>query len=179
LNVDELSKEQILALFGAARADREDYWLMLLVAYLHGLRASEVIAIKKDDVKDGFLTVVREKGSETTVQRLLTSANPLKNERQALIDFALNSPFDRPLFDVTRQTVFNVMRRYGKEAGIPIQQCHPHNLKHTCGTHMYQECKDLAKVQKWLGHVSGGSTMRYLNTTQEKAATVAEIALCG
>lgn len=129
-------------------------------------------------MRDGYLTVKREKGSETTVQPLLGSDNPLLNEAPALIEKALNTPSFRPLFNVTRQTVFNLVRRYGKAAGIPEQMCHPHNLKHSCGTHMYEETKSLPIVQKWLGHRSGTSTLVYLNTTQTAANDAAYRSLC-
>lgn len=151
---------------------------MILVGYLHGLRASEVIAIKGGDLKDGYLNVQREKGSERTVQALLTSENPLLDERQAMMERALKTPSFHPLFNITRQTFFNYMRRYGRAAGIPAHLCHPHNLKHSCGTHMYEKTKNLALVQKWLGHVSGSSTMVYLNTSQAQADRAAKESLC-
>lgn len=151
---------------------------MILVAYLHGLRASEVVDLKPANVKDGYLSVLRLKGSEATTQPLLHSLNPLLSERQAMIEQALNTPYFRPLFNVTRQTFFNLIRRYGKAAGIPAHQQHPHILKHTCGDHMYEKTKSLAITQKWLGHKSGTSTLVYLNTSQAKADAAAVEALC-
>lgn len=176
--MEAFSKRQILDLLQAARLYHRDHWLMILVAYLHGLRASEVVAIKRDDVKDGHLIVAREKHSERTVQPLLSSANPLLSERQAMIEKALKTPPFRPLFNVTRQTFFNYIRRHGQAAGIPAHLCHPHNLKHSCGTHMYEQTKSLPIVQKWLGHVEGSSTLVYLNTTQGEASKAAEVSLC-
>lgn len=151
---------------------------MILVGYLHGLRASEVIAITGSDVKDGYLKVIREKGSETTIQPLLGSDNPLLNEAPAIIELSKATPGYQSLFNVTRQTFFNYVQRYGKAAGIPEHLCHCHNLKHSCGRHMYDETQDLAIVQKWLGHVSGASTMVYLNTSQTKVNDAARRALC-
>lgn len=178
MNVEAFSKGQILALLSAARARRHEHWLLICTAYLHGLRASEVIQIKASDVRDGYLVVAREKGSERTVQPLLASDNPLLNEAPALIEKALNTPAYRSLFNLTRQTVFNLVQRYGKAAGLPSQMCHPHNLKHSCGTHMYEETKSLPIVQKWLGHRSGTSTLVYLNTTQGEANRAAQKSLC-
>ena len=151
---------------------------MILVAYLHGLRASEVVKIKRKDIRDGFLTVVRGKRSETTCQPLLGSENSLLNERNHLIEYALISHPIQPLFNFTRQTFWNILQRHGKTAGIPLAQCHPHILKHSCGTHMYEKTKSLPAVQKWLGHVSGASTLIYMEMSQADAARMAQSALC-
>ena len=64
-----LTLPQLLALLAAAKAHLERDWLMILLAFSGGLRASEVIAIKREDVRDGFLTVQRLKGSRRTTQR--------------------------------------------------------------------------------------------------------------
>jgi integrase len=50
-------KAQILALLAAARRKRERDWLMILLAYQHGLRASEVIALTPSNFFDGKITV--------------------------------------------------------------------------------------------------------------------------
>lgn len=177
MNVDALSKAQLLALLGAAREKSEAHWLMMLVGYLHGLRASEVVAIKRDHIRAGYLTVDRGKRSERTTQPLLASTNPLLNERDPLNEYAAHCGFIQPIFNVTRQTFWNLLQRYGGAAGIPEHQRHPHILKHTCGTHMYEKTKSLPTVQKWLGHRTGTSTLVYLRVSQEHAAAAAQSSL--
>jgi integrase/recombinase XerD len=172
LNVEALSKQQILELLAAARAYREAHWLAILVGYLHGLRATEVVSIKRVDLKDGYITVRRGKRSEVTVQALISHPNPLLNERTALIEYALKQSPIHPLFNWTRQTFWNILQRHGKTIGLPEHQCHPHILKESIATHMFTASKDLPAVQKWLGHVSGASTMIYMRKTQSEAARV-------
>ena len=87
LIMQALSKTELLALLAAARAYSERDFLMILMAYCHGLRASEVIAIRRHDIKDGCLGVRRLKGSKRTVQPLLEHENPLLNERLAAFEF--------------------------------------------------------------------------------------------
>ena len=65
------SNDELLALLGAARRASERDWLMILVAYWHGLRASEVTKIQRHDIADGHLTVRRLKGSLKTIQPLI------------------------------------------------------------------------------------------------------------
>src|SRR6267154_22707 len=91
LIMQHLSKDELLALLREAKASRERDWLMILVGFWHGLRASEVTGLKRDAVRDGHLIVQRLKGSLRTVQPLVEHPDPLLNERQALIDFCAKS----------------------------------------------------------------------------------------
>lgn len=75
LNLEALSKDELLGLLGSAHTVRRRDWLMLLAAYHHGLRVSEVIAIQRDDIADGSLTV-RLKGSKATKQPLIEHLGP-------------------------------------------------------------------------------------------------------
>jgi integrase len=79
-----LNEEEILKMLAAARARRIRDWVLMLVTYRHGLRASEALNIRRRDLVDGFLRVHRGKGSEETVQPLLQHENPLLNEIDAV-----------------------------------------------------------------------------------------------
>jgi site-specific recombinase XerD len=52
-----LSRDQMDSLLKAARQHSERDWLMILVAYNHGLRASEVCSLTSANICDGFITV--------------------------------------------------------------------------------------------------------------------------
>jgi len=166
-----LKREQIHRLLEEAKKTSERDWLMILVAYLHGLRASEVVGpkgLKGRSIADGFLTAVRLKGSETTVQPLLANADPLLDERKALIDLAAKSNARQRLFPLSRFQFFRALRRHAKAAGIPLHLAHPHVLKHSCATHALEAGVPLPIVQAWLGHASGASTMRYMGASEDQ-----------
>jgi integrase len=42
--------------------------LMILVGFEHGLRVSELINLTKEDIRDGYVSVQRLKGSLKTIQ---------------------------------------------------------------------------------------------------------------
>ena len=105
---------------------------MILVAYSHGLRASEATALQRDAIRDGHITVARLKGSLRTTQPLVESADELLNERKVLFEFLRFQPRNqRLLFPVTRQHFWRLMQRYAEAASIPKRKRHPHILKHT------------------------------------------------
>src|ERR1035438_10140203 len=67
-----LSPEEVLAVLKAARERAIRDWAMILLAYRHGLRASEVCGLKLADIdlKSGSISIRRLKGSMQTVQPL-------------------------------------------------------------------------------------------------------------
>jgi len=152
-----------------AHRHRERDWLMILVAFWHGLRASEVIGIKANDVKDGYLRIERLKGSETTCQALIGHQNPLLSEQAKLIEYARKSNENQRLFPITRQHFWRLFRRYCEAAQVPAQKAHPHALKHSIATLMVENNTPINKIQKRLGHRSMASTGEYM---KESDATV-------
>jgi integrase len=164
-----LSKEQLLAILAAARAHRERDWLMILVGYSHGLRPSEVVAIKADDIRDDFLTVCRLKGSNRTVQPLVDDDNPLLDERVALFEFGQRVAGNQRLFPITRRQFGRLFAGYAESAGVPAHLAHPHILKHTIAMQTIQSA-GIENVRQYLGHKSISSTGEYLKVSDAESA---------
>ena len=177
MNIQSLTKPQLTGLLRAAKAARERDWLMILVAYLHALRAGEVTTFQPSAVQDGYLTIAREKGSFKTVQPLLTNTDPLLDERDALIELALNSPFDQPVFKVSTVHFWRLMQRYGEAAGLPKHLRHPHVLKHSICSHLIPVI-GIEMVREWAGHKNISSTGFYLRRSAEEVASAVNSALC-
>jgi integrase len=82
-----LTPEENLAVLRAAKDRGVRDWAMILLAYRHGLRASEVCGLRlaDADLKDGAISIQRLKGSMRTVQPLYTHrGQPLLDEVAAL-----------------------------------------------------------------------------------------------
>ena|ERR1700734_621305 len=176
--MEGLSKREVVALLKAAKAHKTRNWLMILVAYSHGLRASEVTQMQADAVKDGHLTVARLKGSLKTVQPLLWDENPLLNERQGLSAFVDLVHGKQRLFPVTRQHFWRLVQRYAKAAGIPERKRHPHILKHSIALQTIKKA-GIENVRQYLGHKSIASTGAYLKVSDGDASTAMSLALKG
>ena len=181
LIMEALSKAELLALLGAARADRrkgERNWLMILVAFSHGLRVSEVTRLQRDAIADGHITVARLKGSLRTVQPLVSDPNPLLDERAGLLAFFDSVHGKQKLFPVTRQHFWRLVQRYAKAAGIPERKRHPHVLKHTIAMQTIHAA-GIENVRQYLGHKSMASTGAYLKKTDAEASAAIALALEG
>jgi len=174
--MEHLTREQLLALLAEAKAVREQDWVLFLVSFWHGLRASEAVSLTPENFTDGFLVVQRLKGSLRTIQPLVRHRNKLLDERAAVGQWLKRhwgrygkSGRRRRLFPLTRIQFWRLARRYGRLAGLPQHLCHPHVLKHSIAMQSIKEA-GIENVRQYLGHRSISSTGAYLRVTDEAAS---------
>jgi integrase len=63
-----LTKDELVTLLAAAKKHSQRDYVMVLVGFYHGMRASEVCGLTAEHIRDGYIRVERLKGSETNVQ---------------------------------------------------------------------------------------------------------------
>lgn len=176
--MNHLTREQTASLLRAARRARERDWVLLLVSFWHGLRASEAVALTPANFTLGengiFLDVRRLKGSNRTVQPLIEDPDELLNEAQAVRRYLATHAAryddwrERRLFPISRIQFFRLMRRYGREAGLP--RCHPHMLKHSIAKQTIAAA-GIDAVKQYLGHRDIRSTAKYLRSDDAEASS--------
>lgn len=164
---DFLTAKQASKLVEGARGGR--YGLrdqaLILLAYRHGLRASEATGARREDVdlEQGTLWVRRLKGGLSTEQ-------PLTSDEIEALTVYLASRVDREpwLFlssqggRMTRQNFYYLVGQAGGRA--ELGHVHPHQLRHTCGHVLANKGADTRLVQDWLGHRDIRHTARYTRT---------------
>jgi len=134
----------------------------LLIAYRHGLRASELVALRWDDIdfQSGKLHVRRAKGGTASVHpiggRELRALRRLKREAPASV-YVFVSERLAPLSVAGYQ---RMVARAGEAAGLPFL-VHSHMLRHSCGYKLANDGQDTRAIQHYLGHKSINSTVRY------------------
>jgi integrase len=164
-----LTRDQIALLLRATPKDRDR--LAFLLAYQHGLRVSEMIAITANDAVGGFLHIGRLKGSRNGVHSLIASPEPLWDEPSqvtAVVDTYQLRPDDR-LFPCNRDYYEKLMKRIGLPLGIPRQLLHPHALRHSIAMHTVGKI-DIHELMRYMGHKSLNSTGQYLRATDAQAS---------
>ena len=188
LAMQHLEPAEVLSVLKVARAKSQRDWAMILVAYKHGMRASEVCNLRVDDVdmKNGSIVIDRLKGSLRTTQAVTEHrGEPLLNELRALREWLRERPADGSdyLFvsqkggRLDRTQFFRLFKAVATEAGLPTEKRHPHALKHSLASHLVQANVNLALVKQQLGHKSIGSTMRYVTTSDHQASKATASAL--
>src|SRR5436190_19169900 len=171
-----LEPAEVLSVLKAARAKGSREWAMIVVAYKHGMRASEVCNLRLDDldIKNGSIVVERLKGSLRTTQAVTEHrGEPLLNELKALREWLRKRPDDGSDYLFTsqkggrldRSQFFRLFQAIASKAGMPAEKRHPHALKHSIASHLVSANVNLALVKQQLGHKAINSTMRYVTTT--------------
>jgi integrase len=183
-----LEPVEVLSVLRVAKAKGAREWAMIVLAYKHGMRASEVCNLRLDeiDMKNGSIVIERLKGSLRTIQALAEHrGEPLLNELKALRDWLRQRRHDGSDYLFTsqkggrldRSQFFRLFRAIAIEAGVSAEKQHPHALKHSIATHLVSANVNLALVKQQLGHKAIGSTMRYITTSDKQAAKATATAL--
>src|SRR5215469_12265024 len=183
-----LEPAEVLSVLRAARTKGAREWAMMVLAYKHGMRASEVCNLRLNDLdmKNGNIVVERLKGSLRTTQAVTEHrGEPLLNEVKALREWLRQRPEDGSDFvfvsqkggRLDRSQFFRIFRSIAAAAGLPPEKQHPHALKHSIASHLVSANVNLALVKQQLGHKSIGSTMRYVSMSDQQASKATASAL--
>ena len=146
---------------------------LILVAYRHGLRVSELVSLRWEqvDLEHGTLHVSRRKNGDPGTHPL--SGRELRTLRQLRRAYS-GSPF---LFvterggPITAATVRKLIARAGTEAqiGLPV---HPHMLRHAAGFYLVNNGVDTRTIQAYLGHRNIMHTVRYTQLAPDRFRTL-------
>lgn len=147
--------------------------LLLSLAYGAGLRVSEVISLKVQDLDIDELTIhIRQaKGQKDRISLIpLSIANELRNlvAGKANNDFVFASERGGKLTTRTAQKVFeNALQvsKIRKDATF-------HSLRHSFATHLLENGTDVRYVQELLGHQNIRTTQIYTQVTNPRLKNI-------
>jgi len=168
---DFLTEAEMKRFLDAARHGRYDArnYAMMLMAYRHGLRVSELVDLRlKDlDLETGRLYVRRKKGSLSTHQPIegdeLCALRAWLRERERHRDARSPYLFLSERGPMVRQAVNYLVGEIGKRAKLRFH-VHPHMLRHSTGYYLANRGYDTRLVQDYLGHKNIAHTVRYTRT---------------
>jgi len=136
---------------------------MILIAFRHGLRASEVCDLQwtQVDFAGATLAVTRAKhGTPSThplTGRELRALRRLHREAESQSPFLFMSERGSPM---TVSNFQKLISRASEASGLKIK-AHPHMLRHGCGYKLANEGHDTRGLQAYLGHKNIQHTVRY------------------
>ena len=161
------TRPELERVLSVAKQQSARIYAMVLIAYRHGMRPTEVCQLEVDhlDLEGGHILIARLKNSITTWQSLpedeveaLRTWMAVRPNRESSYVFCSKRglPIDRAQFYVE-------LREIAGKAGIPPERCRPHALKHSLGTHLAEAGVPVQIIQRRLGHRNIKNTMIYLS----------------
>lgn len=155
-----LSKKEILDIINACKNTKHK--LIIQILYCSGLRVSEVISLRINDV-DFNRKIIHLKGAKGAKDRVtIISEIVLKNIEKYLAEF---QPLEY-LFEsnrggkLTTRTIQAIVGQNTKKAGLnkPVS---PHSFRHSFAAHLLESGLDIRYIQALLGHARLETTQIY------------------
>jgi type 1 fimbriae regulatory protein FimB/type 1 fimbriae regulatory protein FimE len=166
-----LTEGEVADLIDAARGNRRGHRdaTMILVAYRHGLRSSEICDLRWEqvDFSSATLHVHRVKNGKP-------ATHPIRgDELRALRRLQREGPPSPFVFVSQRGTPFTtdgfnwLVKRAGRKARLPLT-VHAHMLRHSTGFKLAGDGHDTRGIQDYLGHRNIGNTVKYTELSPGK-----------
>ncbi|MBM3228100.1 integrase [Candidatus Peribacteria bacterium] len=159
-----LSRNEIQSLLAAVKNSK--HRLLLSLAYGAGLRVSEVIALRVQDVDldEQTLHIKQAKGQK---DRITVMPDKLVDDLRSVVagkakgDIVFASERGGKLTTRTAQKIFqNALQKAGIKKSATF-----HSLRHSFATHLLENGTDVRYVQELLGHQNIRTTQRYTQVT--------------
>lgn len=152
---------------------------LVTLLYGTGLRISEALRLKRNDVPLGESLTVLGKGNKERAVPVLPVVREAISEYGALVPFAGGNT--APLFlsrrgnPMSARDAQGLLQRLRGRLGLPASAT-PHALRHSFATHLLKHGGDLRSVQELLGHASLSTTQKYTEVEGEQILAVYEAA---
>ena len=149
---------------------------MLETLYATGLRVSELVGLKMNDLslQGGYLTAFGKGSKQRMVPLGEASMYWLKRYMDEARPGLLKGRNNTALFltvrgtRMTRQNFWEIMKKYALISGINRGRTKPHIMRHSFATHLLERGADLRMVQAMLGHSDISTTQIYTHVTNER-----------
>jgi site-specific recombinase XerD len=167
-----LSKEEIKKILKLEKNIK--HRLLLMLAYSSGLRVSEVVSLKKQNIDLDRKSIFIVSGKGRKDRYTIASDKVIESlkdyyERYGITNWIFSGqPESRHLHIRSAQHIFEkAIRRAGIEKSASI-----HCLRHSFATHLLESGTDIRYIQNLLGHSSVRTTERYTHVARKKALTI-------
>jgi site-specific recombinase XerD len=152
----------------------EQHRTILMTAYACGLRLSEIVDLKREDIdfERGLIWVRHGKGAKDRAImldiRLAENIKKLFNTTTPNKHVFISSYSKKPY---SRRTVEKIFENACAKSGVP-QKGGIHTLRHSFATHLLEQGTDLRFIQTLLGHSSSTTTEIYTHVSNRHLSKI-------
>lgn len=166
-----LNQQEILKLFEVTSNQKHN--LMLKLCYGMGLRVSEIVGLKLEDL-DTFKNVVTIRRGKGKKDRMVNLPESIKEDlNKYVIDYEpsfylFEGQYDGQYSVRSAQQVFkDALKKAGINKSVGI-----HGLRHSYATHLLEMGTDISLIQKLLGHNNIKTTLIYTEITDNSLTNI-------
>ena len=167
-----LTKDEVKSLINCLDAKKSK--LMVSLMYASGLRVSELVNLKVNDLAfdEGIGHVRQGKGKKDRTFNLPVSILPaLKEQADQQRQCSKEYFFSGPKGKLSSRNLQKIVTRAARKAGIN-KDVHCHTLRHSYATHLLEAGTDIRMIQELLGHSSISTTELYTHVSTEQLKKV-------
>ena len=163
-----LTKDEVKNLINSA--DNEKSRLIISFLYSSGLRVSELVNLKVEDINfsEKVGKVKSGKGGKdrmfTLSESLLQDVQKYLENRNHIYVFSREKP-------LTTRNIQKIIQFTQKRSGIN-KKITPHTMRHSFATHLLESGVDIRMIQSLLGHSSLNTTQLYTHISTEQIKKV-------
>ncbi len=169
-----LSKEEVTKMIDASENIR--HRLLLKLLYSSGLRVSEAVSLKKEEIDEKEKMGMVRSGKGRKDRHFILSESFLEEYRRYLKKLArknISSPylFATKIGHITTKMAQKAVKEAALRAGI-TKRVFPHALRSSFATHLLENGTDIRIIQELLGHSNLATTQRYTKVSREQLKKV-------
>ena len=146
------------------------YYVMFEIGIYSGLRVSDILPLRREDVWHKTHIKIREKKTgkyksfaiHPELMKILDDYCRRMRPGEFIVPSNPKLPREKP---VTTKRAYQVLRRAGEENGMP--GLGTHSMRKTFGYHYYKRFQDVAELMTIFNHSSPSITLRYIGIEQD------------
>lgn len=160
---DAINEEQYETLMNWAKVNNKKVWLICKVIANTGVRASELINLKTEEIGKGFADIVG-KGNKT---RRIYFTNTLLDEIKGLCGsvYVIENRYGQQM---STRGVAQLLITAGEKSGVPKEVMHPHSFRHFFAKQFLKNKQDVTLLGDLLGHSNISTTAIYTRMTSQE-----------
>lgn len=161
--------EQFNTLINGLKLDNEIKWVVYYSMLAKtGARISELLKMKKKDIDNGFA----EMHTKGKIRKILFPKSLIEEtkdffEELNAEDYLCVNKYGK---QISTRGFATMLQKHAKKYGIPIENAHPHSLRHLFAIEFLKRNNNISLLADILGHSGVNTTMIYLRMSQEQQA---------